>query len=93
MILCAVQIITQPLLVTVALNATLEVYLDKSETFTITGSTQQLTQVPVFAYGYYIDGQKVKVGGAGARILSIVNGLVTFDADYTGSDFEAVYKY
>lgn len=61
-----------------------------TEQFTIAGSSQNLGNIPVKTYGYYIDGQKAKVGG---RIVSIVGTLVTFDSDYTGSDFEAVYEY
>jgi|GEM_PF-5868243 len=63
-----------------------------TESFTISGTTQLLSQTPLFSFGHYIDGQYARVGASG-RILSIVGNLITFDQDYTGQFLDSVYEY
>lgn len=99
MIQIEVEIVTQPLQVQVTLNRTIGVLYTKiSENFTLSTtaggfSTCQLTHIPVFGYGYYLKGQKCRVGSGGIITSISAGGLVTFDDDYTGFDFEAVYEY
>ncbi|MES2382477.1 MAG: hypothetical protein V4538_15625 [Bacteroidota bacterium] len=59
---------------------------------TISGTTLNLAHTPISRQNYYLNGQRCGIG-AGKIILSIVGTLVTFDQDYTGSDFEETYDY
>lgn len=62
-----------------------------SYSFTVSGTTVTLSSTPSgFVWGYFLNGIKCKVGSGGV-ITSVVGTLVTFNDDYTGSDFEAIY--
>jgi len=89
MILCNVTIITQPILVTVSLNAVIDAYVDTEETYTISGMTQTLTHNPVFIYGVYLEGQRLTAG----QRYSQVGTTITFDQDYSGMSVTISYKY
>ncbi len=58
--------------------------------FTVTGTTVTLPTVPTNVWGYYLNGNKCRVGNGGS-IETIVGTLITFDQDYTGAYFEAIY--
>jgi len=56
--------------------------------FTVSGTTVILANSNPAGAGYYLNGVKCWIGGA---IVSIVGTTVTFDNDYTGAYFEAIY--
>lgn len=60
------------------------------QTSTISGTTLTLQHTPVSDMGYFLEGQRLFVGG---KITSIVGTLVTFDDDYTGANFTETYRY
>ncbi len=57
-----------------------------TESYTISGTTLVISSVDG-AFGYFLQGQKCKIGG---NIVSIIGLTVTFDDDYTGSNFEVI---
>jgi len=71
-------------------NGTYIVEVLTEEDYIITGNTLTLSRVPTGVFFGFLEGVKCQVG-TGFRILSIVGNLVTFDADYTGQNFAAVY--
>lgn len=64
------------------------------EEFTITGLTLDLSHNPSFIFGLFKEGQECKINSDGSGIISDLAGAqVTFNNDYTGQYFKAVYEY
>ena len=89
MIECSIQIITQPLQISVEFPVTIDAYVDIEETYTISGLTQTVAHNPVFIYGVYLEGQRLTNGSRYTQVGT----TITFDQDYSGMSVVISYKY
>lgn len=65
--------------------------IEKREQFVISGTSVTLTNTPIGPILAYLNGVFCQIG-TGFIITSVIGNTITFDQDYTGSDFTAIYK-
>jgi hypothetical protein len=72
------------------LDAIPTTYTEITETFIVSGTTQNISFAPVGNYIFSLDGQLISLG---YMLSSLTGTTATFNSDYTGKLFMAIYKH